>query len=394
MPKVDPDFILTPEKLHTYAIKRLFRDNISKEELQSQTLVCPYIGFLPSELERVIAGNPLLPLPDAMQIDQKNGREPIYNHDGITYIPLSGESRMWRYLDMVRWTRDCIPNLPQIYGKRANIEFMPEYYGMTDGAAFRRFDELDWKLVNEVFLFKEQMATLKGIIFNSTNTVASVMARAGVAPDKILRSNERFSKEYLSYQFIPSGEGYILNFDYSYGSQVGAIIKNIAKIFNKRLKQDRWPKGGIMDLTIALFGKAGSIDSLIPKGKLVVPNSLITADEERKVHNEAIDLLPEAEIGPNFPQVSVVNQRRSELERGRKAGARIVEMEMMDAIEGIRFIERWHKDTLRPHFIYATVISDRPLEGETIESESLDEEESGYERIIAAFKEYFDLLRV
>ncbi len=389
MASVDPDYILSPEKLHKYVVKRLFAEGIANEELQQQKVIKPYIGFLPGELETILSEHPELPAPADMLIEQQNGREPIYNHDGITRIPLAGESRMWRYLDMVRWTTDCVPHFPEIYGENAKIVFEPQYFGYSDTAAFRRFEELDWKLVNEVFSFKEQMGELKGIIFNSIGTVAATMIQKGVTAESIIKSEKRFSREYLAYQFIPVGNGYVLNFDYSFGSQVGSIIENISKIYNKRIKQDNWPSSKL-ELAICLLGKAGSIDPDVHKGSIVLPNSLITAaGETRQVDNELIELIS-GSIGPNFPQVSVINQRRSELELGRKAGAKIVEMEMMDAVDGIRYIQRWHDKTIKPHFLYGTVVSDKPLEGETIETEDVAQENRGYAKIVEAFKEYIE----
>ena len=73
--------IFTPEDLKLYAETRLFGNNVRPADVSSIRL---YNGTLPSELIYMITS---IRGDDYVKVEQKNGREPLFFHDGVLFIP-------------------------------------------------------------------------------------------------------------------------------------------------------------------------------------------------------------------------------------------------------------------------------------------------------------------
>ncbi|MBW2988528.1 hypothetical protein DRJ48_04645 [Candidatus Woesearchaeota archaeon] len=376
-------YVLTPEKLDQYVRRRLFPEGASIDFIRHQEGVHLHLATLPSELERRLQEEGI----EAERIHQTNPREAIYNDGRNTYVALSGGiSRMQRYLDMKRWVEECVAQMPQYRG--TNIRFQHHYYNDSCEDTFARFNQLDWELIKEVMSHKEFIEGLIGVLFNSVRIVREAFTNAGVSSSDFYRGEGWLAKEYLAYQFIRLPRGVVLNFDYSYGSQVGSIMEKLAKSIHRRVEEHEIDGRTI---TFGLFGKAGGLAPNLGLGALVAPNGYIANRRLIEVENQLTksQLSEDLVIGPNLPQRSVIKQKLGELEEGRRRGAIMVEMEMKDAVAAIEHIRNWGwlEDA---RFMYGVVISDLPLRGLTIEQEDIEQEEVGLIRVLKGMLKVFD----
>jgi len=394
-------YVLTPEKLHRYVTKRLFRNGITAEELKEQHDIHLFLGYLQNELEGLLKDEFGLEHPEKLKINQVNPREPIY-WDGInTYIPISlGTSRMKRYLDMRRWLKDCVHQMPEIYGSCPAITFRIHPYENDDSATFERYRKLSSGLVREVLSFEDCVHELKGVIFNSVSLVRATFLEQGVAESSIISGAGHFYNDhFLNYQFVKLGDGYVLNLDYSYGTLTGLLALYLAEVINHRAEEGQLAldNRGRRRLALFPFGKAGSIASNIHIGSIVAPNAYYRDDPLHEgerihtpVHNEMATpgLIRGLILTANWPQTSVIDQTWQELEQARM-NAGIVEMEMKDLIEKIDYMKTWLKK-LDVRFGYLLNISDEPFAGRTIEDEDLELEKRVQKTILARYLDFFD----
>lgn len=335
--------IFTPENVIEYAETRLFGSNVGSDDVHSIEL---HNAVLPSELVQIIIKNRDY---DFSKVEQENGREPIFFHDGTLYLSqYSGFGRRQRYEDMIK-------AYIEVTGK--DITFSshdrwdnPKQTGIWYG--------------NFAYDFVKAFSRSPG---SEDITTFVIGPTDGFAKQATII--EKRDSEYLDSQILDIAGTRALNMDYVYADQAGLLLEKllrdeeaIASTKDKRRK-----------IRILMMGRVGSLEPII-KHSLIYPTSVI--DEvnlmKGRTHLHKVEnILDDGTyfIGANLNVRSVIGETREQLLAARQLGCVMVEMESSEALAAIEIASRRYHRHLDIEFGFVGHVSDLPLQGDTLAKE-------------------------
>lgn len=272
-----------------------------------------------------------------------------------------GEIRLMRDLDLFDVVQEIVPE----------VELQINDY--KDAVAARvRFREFAAKKVESVFGVLDQTNLKKEIICRKRMTL---LFGPHVSLPEGLDALATEEDDYLNYKLFVVGEEPVISFDYIFADQARYILEQMCFLLNAAGKE--------MDVRVFHYGKVGLLAENTRIGQIVTPTGsldektvLAGRNQLYPIYNRLVDpelqeqftaLIGECPYqGASVNTVSVLQQRRFNLDRVKEAGGSFLDMEwgpMAGLVQGfpssyprIRAIDLY----------FAGVGSDKPLEGATL----------------------------
>ena len=274
-----------------------------------------------------------------------------------------GEIRLMRDFDLVDVVRELVPHL----------ELQVNDYNQSPLAARSRFREFAYKKVGNVFGALKETGAQE--IMNGKKRVTLLFGPHVSLPEIGFEELAKEDDDYLNFKVLMVGDEPVVSFDYIFADQARYILEQMCFLLNVSTEG--------VDVHVFHYGKVGLLDEATSIGQLVVPNGSL--DEKAvisglvrpfPVYNRLLDASVAEQfstyvaqtpyVGKSVNTISVLQQRRSHLERAKAAGGSFLDMEwgpMAGLVQGfpssyprIRGIELY----------FAGIGSDKPLEGATL----------------------------
>ncbi|MBR9691783.1 hypothetical protein GOV06_03265 [Candidatus Woesearchaeota archaeon] len=331
--------IFKPKDVIKYAETRLFGSNVAANDVRSIEL---HTAVLPSQLlENVLKEG-------FEEVEQENGREPIFFKEGTLYIPqYSGFGRGTRYEEMIK---------AYIEASGKNIKFT-ERFPEDDTRKTYLYSYFAYDLVKRLFL-KEGMDTINTIIFGPVDAIAK---QANVV--------KKANNEYLPFQYLYINDGFVLNLSYVYADQAGTLIEKIMHEYNAMYKKD----GKDREINFLMFGRVGGLADGLKRHDLVYPTGVISEVDLKKASGLVLpfeNVLAQGENqGLNFNPVSIVNEEYETLEEAKNKGSICVEKELKKSVSAISEANENYAGHVIGRFGFVGYVSDLPLKGDNLATE-------------------------
>ncbi|MCX6707722.1 MAG: hypothetical protein NT001_06310 [Candidatus Woesearchaeota archaeon] len=334
-------------------------------------------------------------------IPQENQREPIFidgNRENL-FIPVySGCLRTRRYSDMIERYLDCMKRFPDM--KNAQIDFIThEIRGMPTQTVIE-YDNLAYDFQKRVLLgnpdaphdervMKEEMKGIDAFVMGPINIIQDAWFGKEFQGEKA----KIVSDEYLKYLVGNIDGKKILCFDYVYGDQAGLLLDKILREYATRVGSGK----DIKKIGVYMFGRIGSLDPAFRRNSIAVPNFVMNEIDIKggirdpdSMRSPVMNLVLLGDnglfmnnrgefkerygvenvlLGTNLNSLSVAKQERADLRAARDLGCSMVEMEVLETILAIKRARYRYADSLDVDFGGVFYVSDRPLEGDTLEKE-------------------------
>jgi hypothetical protein len=383
-------YTMPPEVFDRYTVTRVFRDEVPLDEILRNREISIFPGYTPKGMLRIT--------PTGKPVVQSNPREEIYADETRTFIPVVGPiERMEKYEQMIPfWIENCVGTLPQYAGH--NVAFGEYCFGGSREAAISRFKTFERTLAevlaggaaiargdNEYretaeLLFPdltpqgykgiaEMMKHTVDIVFGSCRKVRKHFTESLGVPDKAFKA---FPNPYLGFQFIDIADGkFILNLDYTHGSQDAEIMNMLAFIIRSHALHTRWPtdKRDKVELSSLTFGKAGAISPELGIGSVVVPRTYLSEGGLIPFPNSLARYFPECPTCNMLTVDSVVYQTVEELEEARELGADAIDEKTRKRVSMVAMTNAALIGNVHVTMGSVLRISDKPLEGITLADE-------------------------
>ncbi len=272
-----------------------------------------------------------------------------------------GEIRLMRDLDLFDVVREIVPSVAL------------EIDDYKDAVAARvRFREFAAKKVESVFAALEQTTLKKDTTERKRMTL---LFGPHVSLPQGLEALATEEDDYLNYKLFVAGEEPVISFDYIFADQARYILEQMCFLLNASGKE--------MDVHVFHYGKVGLLAQETSVGQIVIPTGsldektvLAGRNQFYPIYNKLVQPALQEQFaslvgerpyqGASVNTVSVLQQRRSNLEIVKQAGGSFLDMEwgpMAGLVQGfpssyprIRAIDLY----------FAGVGSDKPLEGATL----------------------------
>jgi hypothetical protein len=399
-------YIMDDAKIMEYARTRLFNSDFTPDMITNLRKIHLFPGLLPSSLKGMTGEKTGVITEGIELIPQENQREPIFidrNCENLIIPVYSGCLRTRRYSDMIERYIDCLKRSPDIKNVKIQLA-MHEIRGMPTQTVIE-YDNLAYDFQKRVLLenpdaphdervMKEEMNSIDAIVIGPVNLVRGAWFGKdnqdnNCNGEKVKTVNDR----YLKYLVGNIGGKNVLCLDYVYGDQAGLLLDRILREYATRVGN----KDDMKKIDVYMFGRIGSLDPAFGRNSIAVPNFVMNETDIRRgimdhdsmtspVMNSVLlgddgkfmDNRGEFKerygfenvlLGTNLNSLSVAKQERAALRTARDLGCSMVEMEVLETILAIKRARYRYADSLSVGFGGVFYVSDRPLEGDTLEKE-------------------------
>lgn len=368
--------IFTPDKLKEYIERRLFGKNVSPSDVSRIEL---HNSVLPLELSEHISRS----YGDFVQVEQENGREPLFFREGTLFIPqYSGLSRARRYKRMIEEYQSVSDR---------KFKFVINYHNGSKRRALINYSNLAYDFVTGMFMPDEEgkeydkyrvfpnhdIKDVRNIIFGSPKAVAK---QAPVI--------ERGQSQYLECQIVDINGQKVLNIGDVYGDQAQTIVEKMQREYAAIALSE-----GHFEVNFYVFSRVGSLDHEKGRGSILYPVGVI--DSSR---------LDDLEVTPDRVQnclasnsrwkgvllncPTVIDETIEQLQIAADKGCAGVELEIRRFNKAVTNAHDDYTGLLNVNSGYALYVSDCPLYGDTLADEMISDsgEQNALDSIVREIK--------
>lgn len=236
------------------------------------------------------------------------------------------------------------------------------------------YDNFAYDFIKELFE-TEPMHDISAVIFGPLNAVAKQAKVLKARPD-----------EYLPSQIVDVHGKRVVNMGYVFSDQAGILIDKMLIEYAAIAQQS----GNHLAVPVFMFGRVGGLHPEMQRHDLVYPTAIID-DADLQLGRPFVYPMHNVLAGGqrfeglNFNVNVVIGQTVEQLQLAADEDCICVEMETRETVDAVNQGRRRYSGTLGLEFGFVGYVSDKPLQGDTIDKE-LDSdkgEQAAVEKIVS-----------